>query len=161
LLRRADWHPLLNQRVAPNGPVLVQRLDHVGSYYYLVPLSGGEHKTDAIVSVDAISGEYLESSAIGANRHGRSWSEIAADSAGEETIRHRILGQRFDLPGRAGRVLARPEGVGVHPSFVWKPCVESQSPYYPFRLLTIGDVPLYVRLDGAAFDTLHEAGPGM
>lgn len=161
LLKRVDWQPLLNPPVAPHSPVLVQRLDVAGDYYYLVPLTGDGRKTEAVVRVDGFSGEYLEASAIGPDRHGRSWSTIVADSEGDETVRRRIVGRRFELPGTAGRVLARSEGLGIHPSFVWKPCVESQSPYYPFRLVTIGDMHRYIRVDGTEFDALHDAGPGM
>jgi hypothetical protein len=43
---------------------------------------------------------------------------------------------------------------------VWKPCVESRSPFYPFRLVTIGDQVRYVRIDGKEFASLTDLGPG-
>ncbi|HEY7475761.1 MAG TPA: hypothetical protein VH679_12165 [Vicinamibacterales bacterium] len=161
LLQRADWQPLLDQPAAPSQSVLVQRLDVAGGYYYLVPLTGGGHKTEAVVRVDGFSGDYLEASAIGVARDGRSWSALAAGLGNEELVRRRLVGQKLELPDDAGRILIRSEGLGVHPSFVWKPCVESQSPYYPFRVVTIGDLVRYIRVDGAVFDALHDAGPGM
>lgn len=44
--------------------------------------------------------------------------------------------------------------------FVWKPCVESRSPFYPFRLVTIKERARYVRIDGEEFGGLTELGAG-
>jgi hypothetical protein len=90
----------------------------------------------------------------------KSWGTTAADFATEATTRSKIAGQYLPLPGLDGRILARPEGLGVHPAFVWRPCQESLSPILPFRLITIGDRTYYQRLDGVLFDSLHDPTPG-
>lgn len=161
LLKREDWSALLAPPVRARKPLLVERLDVADDFYYLVPFGEGDRPAGAVVRVDAFSGEYLEASAFAASGNGRSWGAGADDWQSDDAARRQLVGRKFELPNRGGRVLARPEGIGIYPSFVWKPCAESLSPYYPFRLLTIRDTFRYVRLDGEEFDRLHDAGPGM
>jgi hypothetical protein len=161
LLKREDWRARLASPIEAQKPLLVQRLDVADDFYYLVPFGEGDRPAGAVVRVDAFSGEYLEANAFSTSGEGRPWGAIVRDWQSDDTARRQIIGRKFELPNRGGRVLARREGIGIHPSFIWKPCVESLSPYYPFRLLTIGDTPRYVRLDGEVFDRLHDAGPGM
>ena len=44
---------------------------------------------------------------------------------------------------------------------MWKPCDQSLSPYYPFKLVSYGDARLYVRSDGQVFDRLTLSGRGI
>jgi len=158
LFEREDWRALFG---STQTPLLVQRLDVVDDYYYLVPFGQSDRRVGAVVRVDAFSGEYLEASAFATTGEEGLWGSVLREWRSEDDARRQIAGRKFELPQRGGRVLARPEGIGIHPSFVWKPCVESLSPYYPFRLVTIGDARRYVRIDGEVFDGLHEGGPGM
>jgi len=34
---------------------------------------------------------------------------------------------------------------------VWKPCMESLSPFFPFHMFTVGAHGIYVRTDGVIF----------
>jgi hypothetical protein len=69
----------------------------------------------------------------------------------EEVIEH-VRSQRIELPNDGGRLVLRPEAVSVHPCLVWRPCRQSLSPFYPFRMVTIGALRLFVRIfDGAVF----------
>ena len=159
---RPDWRPVLVQGFAPLEPMLVQRLD-TPDFYYLVPISSPDPKVvRAVVRVDAATGEYLEANAVATvdTAGQKSWGTSAADFATEATTRSKIAGQYLPLPGLGGRMLARPEGLGVHPAFVWRPCQESLSPILPFRLITVGDRIYYQRLDGALFHSLHDPTPG-
>jgi hypothetical protein len=165
LVTRDDWRRALPVgRIAPREPFLVQRLDDQ-SFYYLVPIGSPDPKggVGAVVRVDAFTGEYLETSAVSAadTHNSRSWGTRAADLGSEAATRAKIAEQRVPLPGLGGHLIAPPEGVGVHPSFVWRPCRESLSPIMPFRLITIGDRVFYLRLDDVLFDALHDATPGM
>jgi hypothetical protein len=66
-----------------------------------------------------------------------------------------VANQRIALPGYAGLLNLRPEGTSVHSAYVWKPCCESLSPFYPFRMVTIGSLRIYVRIfDGSVFTSL-------
>jgi hypothetical protein len=162
LTTRSDWRPVLVPGFAPLEPLLVQRLDNP-DFYYLVPIGSADPRiVRAVVRVDAATGEYLEArpvTTVDTADH-KSWGTTAADFATEATTRSKIAGQYLPLPGLDGRILARPEGLGVHPAFVWRPCQESLSPILPFRLITIGDRTYYQRLDGVLFDSLHDPTPG-
>jgi hypothetical protein len=163
LLTRDDWKRVwAGGAIDPGEPLLVQRLDDQ-SFYYLVPIGSPKGTVRAVVRVDAFSGEYLETSAVSAadTHDSRSWGTRAADLGTEAATRAKVAGQRIPLPDLGGRLLPPPEGVGVHPSFVWRPCRESLSPIMPFRLITIGDRLFYLRLDDVLFDSLHDATPGM
>jgi hypothetical protein len=163
LMTRPDWRPMLGGGVAPLDPMLVQRLDEP-VFYYLVPIGtpAPTASVRAVVRVDAVTGEYLEANAVTAfdtDGH-KSWGTFAADFATEAATRSRIAGRYLPLPGLGGRILARSEGLGVHPAFVWRPCQESLSPILPFRLITVGAHVYYQRLDGVMFDALHDPIPG-
>jgi hypothetical protein len=108
----------------------------------------------AMAIVDAVEGNYRQ---------------IAARPDATDDARFRVAGdavlalcvnRRFELPDYAGSILVREEAAGLHPALVWRPCVESLSPYLPFFMVTVGDHRLYVRLDGRIFTALHDAGPG-
>ena len=55
----------------------------------------------------------------------------AANLQTETATRRQIVGRRFKLPEGRGRLLARAEGVGVNPSFVWRPCLSRCPPACP------------------------------
>jgi len=164
LLQRQDWRSRLwdDTRHAPRPlrqPLLVQRLDDKDDVYYLVPVGSSDGAIEAAARVDGLSGEYLEASAFVPGGPERSWGSMIADWRTEADTRRLIAGRRADREHHT----ATSTGAGsvrVHPSFVWKPCVESRSPFYPFRLVAIGDRQRYVRIDGKEFDSLTDLGPG-
>jgi hypothetical protein len=43
------------------------------------------------------------------------------------------------------------EATAVFPSFTWRPCLESLSPYLPFLQVNTGNRLLHIRLDGKVF----------
>jgi hypothetical protein len=45
----------------------------------------------------------------------------------------------------------------LHPTLVWRMCRESSSPYWAFYRFDVEDAPIFVRLDGETFFTLHDA----
>jgi len=154
LAEREQWRRAL-QRTDAGDPVLVQRLDRLDDFYYVVPMHRSATRVSAFVSVDARFGTYKQSAAP---REPRPLTLLAA--ARREVLEH-VAGRRFDLEDGAGRLLVRPETVCVHPTLVWKPCRESLSPFWPFHLITVGANRLYVRVDGAVFTALHEADRGI
>ena len=80
---------------------------------------------------------------------------------GREIFAH-ISGRPIDLPHYAGRLIFRPEVACLHPVYVWKPCLGSLSPFYPFRMLSTGENLIYVRIfDGAVFTSLTNPAGGI
>ena len=127
--------------VLPREPLLVQRRTKTAS----ITSSAGTGRRQGVLrerrrACGASSGEYLEANALArGNQEFPSWGTLAANLQTESATRRHIPGRWFTLPDGRGRVLARAEGVGVNPSFVWRPCLESLSPSMPFRVITIGD----------------------
>jgi hypothetical protein len=149
--QRPGWQTPLN-RIRPGKAQLVQRLDRVDSFYYLVPILMGGDRASAMTLVDALSGAYLQAAALGIPGTMR-----ILDAATALTL---CVNRRFMLSNNRGSLLVRPEAASVHPVMVWRPCAESKSPYQPFYVVTIGGDRLYVRSDGAVFTALHDAVPG-
>lgn len=163
LSKRPDWATLIRPPAVPRTPLLVQRLDATESgrgYYYLVPIGVSDDNVGVVARVDGVTGRYLEASPFVAQGDKKPWGTMMANWRNESTIRRKLAGRAFVRPGYPGTVIADPQGIGVHPAFVWKPCVESRSPFFPFRLVTIGDLRKYVRIDGKEFDSLTDLGPG-
>lgn len=145
-LRLEPWRELL-VKAEPADPILVERLDRRDSFYWTVPMTS-EGRTTAAVSIDARSGEY---------RQAVSFRESDLDLralSDEGEVREHVVGKRFELPDLEGRLLVRDEAMCVYPHYVWRPCLESLSPFYPFRLVTVGGCRLYIRVDGAVFTSL-------
>jgi hypothetical protein len=153
LNQRKEWRHAF-EGAAKARPMLVQRLDRLDTYYYIVPF-GREDAVGAAVSVDARFGDYQQA--------------IALQSAGlniftaldNERIREMTLGRRHELGGRLGRMLIRKEAYCLYPTLVWRPCLESLSPFHPFHMITAGDYRIYVRVDGRIFTKLHTYIPGI
>jgi hypothetical protein len=148
LLERGIWRSSLDG-TEPAEPVLVQRLDRVDSFYWIVPMSRRGEVVPAAVAVDARFGDYRQAIVL---------PEPQADAFALEddtALLDRVGGQRFELPGRQGRLPLRKEALHVYPTLVWRPCRESLSPFAPFKLITVGAHQLYVRLlDGQVFARL-------
>jgi hypothetical protein len=155
LLDRPVWAGAFNGTEA-GEPILVQRLDRRDSYYWIVPASDREGLIRAAISVDAIYGTYKSAATLNAEQ-----SVLFGFHDREEIFAH-ISGRPIDLPHYAGRLIFRPEVACLHPVYVWKPCRESLSPFYPFRMLSTGENLIYVRIfDGAVFTSLTNPAGGI
>jgi hypothetical protein len=142
--------------VRTGAPLLVQRLDRSDSHYWIVPTLDAGGNLRAAVGVDARFGNYQQTMAA---RNPDASLFTFADP--DKAVQH-VLGRQFALPGIAGNLLVQPEGLSVHPELVWRPCRESLSPFYPFRMLLLGGQRLYVRVfDGAVFTALTNDRGGM
>jgi hypothetical protein len=153
LLESEQWSSVFDG-VQPGDPILVQRLDRLDSYYWIVPAMSGEDDVRAAVSIDARFGNYKAALSTADRR-------LVQFRDSEEVLAH-IATPRIDLPDDAGRLIIRPEGTMVHPIYVWKPCRESLSPFYPFRMIAVGPFQVYVRVfDGAIFTALTNDSGGI
>jgi hypothetical protein len=154
LLRRPVWRRAIEGKIVDH-PRLVQRLDYPDRFYYIVSFRQPGAGITAQAIVDALAGSFSEAEAV------EELEAPAADFMPPARATDVVMRARLDFPGwrRYARVIR--EGLGVHPTLVWRYCVESRSPYVPFFLLMFGDHPIYVRsTDGAVFTALHEPRPG-
>lgn len=152
IAQRPAWSRILAAD-APGEAVLVQRLDRTDSYYYVVPVGRDTSTMTSAVIVDALTGQYRQSAVFG-SAPPRLATVDPVRSARD------LVGARVDLGARRGFLTLRPQAISVHTSWVWKPCLQSLSPYYPFKLVTLGALRLYVRSDGAIFSQLTTTGRG-
>lgn len=128
-------------------PIMVQRIDQVESYYYLVPIEGDRSAT-IVTAIDAIDGDML--GAVKQKMPSEVVFKEKSDLAESLTDRSVYIDSlKADITLRKGRFY-------VHPIYVWKLCEESLSPFYPFRLITVGDKNFYVGYDGTIYDQLHD-----
>lgn len=145
LFERTDWKAALSKAKEQPG-VLVQRLDRIDSYYALVPFETNKSVV-AFAAVDGRWGDYMQSVLL--PKPQKAGARLTLEQAFKL-----IVGKRVDLGGRKGRLLVRKEAVCMYPHLVWRPCLESLSPYYPFYMFTVGNDRIYVRIDGAVFSSL-------
>jgi hypothetical protein len=154
LPERKDWKRALDN-TEPGTPVLVQRLDEIDSYYFIVPLLRSRRRVTAAVAVDARFGDYRQAIAVPARGSG------ILTALDRKAVLNETVGRTIDLGGRLGRLTVRKESYCLYPVLLWRPCLESLSPFVPFHMLTVGDHRIYVRLDGRIFTKLHIDTPGI
>lgn len=134
----------------PASAHLVQRLDRDDEFYYLV-VAHQAGKPAAILRGDALYGTF----------HGAlELRNVERPPIIEREEALAALRQHVDLGEGLGRVPLREGGFSVYPTLVWRPCMESRSPYYPFHQITIGRRTVYVGYDGRVYPTLHDLGRG-
>jgi hypothetical protein len=159
LLSRPRWGALLSAPSVERTPLLVRRLDEqdpARNYYYLVPVGPDDDNIGAAARVNGMSGKFIGCSAFNAKGK-RPWGSMIAACRTEADTRRVMAARTYSSADKPAATDARE--IGIHPTLVWMPCVESRSPYYPFRLISIGGRPKYIRIDGQEFDALTELGP--
>ena len=158
-LGSVDWfHDRFAQGLSPSEPILVQRLDRNDEYYYIVPFLGANQQTSILSCVDARYGSYLQT---GAPRQPAGNNSIDAGAKPDiwqapqrQHLHEALRGKSVDLGRKGGRLSLRPEVYAPYPSLVWRPCLESLSPFYPFVMIQNGENTVYMRLDGQVFTEL-------
>ncbi len=112
--------------------VKVRRADMADSYYYLIPFDkyvDGRFLTYAAVIVDAADGSFKEASWV---EEPTRFIQVNKD----EAIR---LAESLD---------PLMHGAAIESELIWEPGSVSQSPFYPYWLLTSGDSAYYVTQEG-------------
>ena len=150
LVERKEWQSVL-QKGEPSSAIVIERLDRPNNFYSLVPFVRGRGVV-AYVSVDARSGDYLQSALL---------PNVKSQFISREQALKLVINKRIELGNKRGRLHVREGAVCMYPHLVWRPCVESLSPYFPVHLFTIGRFRLYVRVDGAIFASLTLGQPGI
>ncbi len=154
LYDRDGWEAAL-RGAEPGRPSLVQRLDQIDSYYYIVPFINPRQNISVAVAVDARFGDYQQ--AVALPKEGTS----ILTALDKHMLQELVVDRRFKLEDPLGSLLVRKEAYCLYPTLVWRSCRESLSPFYPFHMFTVGDLRVYVRLDGQIFTKLHSNIPGI
>ncbi len=153
LIKREGWSASL-RNTKPGKPILVQRIDKLDSFYYMVPMQT-EKSVPVLVNVDGRFGNYQQAART-AKTQANALARLNFDPQWAEKV---LLGRKIDL-GRRGRLTVCKEAFSLYPTLVWKPCRESMSPYIPFFMATVGDRRIYLRVDGQVFTKLHTRDRG-
>ncbi len=150
--RRAQWIAALEGSVV-SDPFLVQREDFDSPRFYaIVPFRRGEN-VPVLVLVDVHGAGGIAGTV--AVPDGSTHFSTIVDF---DTIQQSYVG-RTETIGGVDYTL---EADDLYEFLVWRPCVESLSPYWPFYRFDVGGqgsgVKVYVRIDGEVFTELHVRG---
>ena len=146
------WGRVLRETrpAAEEACITVQRLDRLDDYYYLIPQVTGRGLTNAVVAVDARFGDFQQAISLPEAEEG------FLRFPDRDVIFEQVVNRQFEVENFQGYIHIREETVTIPEIWFWKPCLESLSPFWPFKMIISGGQRLYVRLDGQVFTTLHE-----
>jgi hypothetical protein len=134
-------------------PILVEREDiYPPRYYYVVPFQDPDGQVTLLVSVSA-----HEAGGVSGSISGPAVTTLLANTVDRETLIQEFVGKSVEVQGVT--VTLQEEDLYEH--LVWRPCIESLSPYWPFYRFDAegpdGELKVYVRIDGEIFPELHVA----
>jgi hypothetical protein len=137
------------ENASPSRPILVQCLDKLDSYYYIVPMVREKMITSTAL-VDAASGRLM-----GFTRFNKPVERLFMD---HEAMMKKLMEKPIYMEDSHAKFKLREGAYSIHPTMVWKLCRESLSKYYPFHMVTIGNTQVYVGWDGTVHTRLHDPG---
>lgn len=153
LVDRDGWRKALDG-TEPGAAILVQRLDRIDSFYWVVPRNRGG-LTTAVVNIDARFGDYMQARAL---PDAQGTALLTLDRKEIESF---VYDRTHQLAGDRGEVLIRPDLACISDHWGWRPCRESLSPYYPFKMINYGAFRFYLRSDGVLFTSLTTGDRGI
>jgi hypothetical protein len=124
-------------------PVLVKRLDRFDSYYVLVAVVADDGRRIGHARIDVRSAQLLGATA--------SPTRVVPERT-EFSVENVLCSSVWDCA--SPREPFRPGTCFVHPTLVWRPCLESPSPYQPFRQINVPGGILYQAVNGTIFWSL-------
>lgn len=130
-------------------PALVQRIDLLDDYYYLVPLSEANEPV-ATAQLDATTGQLLAAQIGG--------TLLPIDSP--RTVLGKIDGQAGDPCDATGTAQYHQDTVSVAPILAWRPCRQSLSPFAPFHQIVVRGTVKFRDQAGQIHATLTDPCPG-
>ncbi len=134
-------------------PLLVQRLDELDSFYFIVPFAREGRETSGVVTLDARFGDYQQITGLPGG--------VVFSPPSQDEILDKVVGREIPLGEREGTLLVRPEAFTLYPLLLWQPCRESLSPLCPFYMVVAGRYRIYIRIDGEIFTDLHTGVGGV
>ena len=137
------------QGTTPGDPLLVRRLEQnpndSSDDYYLISLQKPSFENYLLVRIDATTGQYLDSLGIPPTQY------LLGKSTSDPFLNEILNTMPAELKSPFQQQLLS------NPRLIWKPCVQSLSPFYPFYEVTVPATPrkpstkYYVRIDGKFF----------
>lgn len=128
---------------------LVQRIDRVDQYYYIVRVRNQSTGLDAVARLDAWNGELIEISYDPASSEVPSLEQVATELNGY------LLGPSY---GPVARLQA--DTAFVLPILAWRPCLESMDPFAPLHRVVQGHRMLFRDRNGILRDSLTPLAVG-
>jgi len=123
----------------PQEKWLVQRIDREDSFYYIVSYNVSARETARVI-VDAFDGKVGEASGI-TREDGELPRYLPMSDAMNRLFTESNRSAKWEIKMRSGLI-------GLHPVLVWKPCVQSSTPFLPFYQFSVGESFVYLRVDG-------------
>jgi len=151
-----EWQAAFKEALA-GEPVLVERVDRTGAFYFIVPFSRGRQVTARIL----LDGYTLQPLMVSGIERGERRPESVTTYVTREEAQDRLTAQLESDQRQAGG-----RSAAVFRGLVWKPCRQSPSPQLPFYRFEIGRTSsgkgreAYVRVDGEIFGALDDRRSG-
>ena len=156
-LEQAKIHGLFEHKIyanalqgaRPSKPILVQRLDKLDSFYYIVPMvrEGMITSTALVHAVDGTLQGFVPLD--------KPTEKLYFD---HEAVIKKLTERPIYMEDSGAKLMFREGTFSIHPIMVWKLCKESLSKYRPFHMVTIGNTQIYVGWDGKVYTKLHDPG---
>lgn len=149
---------ILGRRVSSerlSDPLLVTRLDRPNYDFYLVALLEQNNNVNMLIRLDAQTGDYLDSLQIDSTP--LILGVKATDPVNQSMLRSINPQPVNSVNARQANIwfqaftteLKKTDAQGNNiPNLMWQPSRDSQSAFFPFYKVTVGDQSSYVRIDG-------------
>ena len=148
--RHPRWRAAAEATV-PGAPMLVTRLNFPADHAYIVPMLRAGQPTLLLI-LDAYDGSYRESTPVTGEWVIGEWP--VSLSAARTKVAALLAKGTIAVEGDGEPVPVWPETTSIFPTLVWRPCLESLSPYLPFFQINTGNRLIHIRLDGRVFGDL-------
>lgn len=151
-----NWRPAFVESI-PETPLLVLRGDKTEADFYIVSFRAGLRVT-ARLRMNAHTGRYAEG--IGIDKSGDMLKPyFTLDQA------QRGVARTLDAAASKSKKKKKKKGKEPpvpEPFLIWRPCVQSLSPFLPFyRFVAPGNAELYFRVDGKLYRGSLTYGAGV
>ena len=140
--RHPRWQAAAKDSV-PGTPMLVTRLNFPADHHYIVPMLRNGRPTLLLI-LDGYDGRYRESVPVEAGLP-------TVPDAAQARLEAMLAQGMTETEGSREPVPVWQRTTAVFPTFTWRPCLESLSPYLPFLHVHTGNRQLHIRLDGKVF----------
>lgn len=146
-LGKMERWQLAFRHAAPELPMMVERLDQPGTYYYIAGFRTGPRVTGRL-RLNAHTGKYVE--ATGISTVDRTLTRYQTP----DEVWARLFLPRSRKSAGGGSTRLTPV---LEPMLVWQPSQQSRTPFLPFYRVKFGRKTRYFRVDGPDFDELSQS----
>ena len=141
------------KKLIPGEPKLVKRIDRKNDYYYIVPIQDVAKNIRAMINIDARFGTLREAGTGQNIQHPLQFKALSHVKI------KKAIGDKINL--KKGVTKIYKEAISNYPMLVWRPCLQSFSPFWPFHLVSLGNQKIFISLDGKVFTKPYIKKGGM